>query len=175
MSVAPRTPIQLRAFVPPALAAVRLPRPPCAVARVPCRCGFLTLRAPGCSCSLCGIGRLETILCVPGRGSGLYFLFSLWVLQELRWVTAARAGVLGRSVPSFCPHQLVPLTLGMSPALERLLRKDVCAGECGVEALGLHTPQGLPWPPQAAGAQVPVCLRGPFSRRVSCKYLLLQG
>lgn len=30
----------------------------------------LTLRAPGCSCSFCVIGRLETVMCVPGEDQG---------------------------------------------------------------------------------------------------------
>ena len=59
-----------RAFVPPGPAAVRPPRPPSSVARVPRCCGFLTLRAPGCSCSFCVIGRLETVMCVPGEDQG---------------------------------------------------------------------------------------------------------
>lgn len=46
----------------------------------------------------------------------------------------------------------VSLTLGTNPALERLLRKDLCAGERGAEALGLQAPQCLPWPPQACAS-----------------------
>lgn len=45
-------------------------RPPSSVARVPRCCGFLTLRAPGCSCSFCVIGRLETVVCAPGGDQG---------------------------------------------------------------------------------------------------------
>ena len=141
-----------RAFVPPGPAAVRPPRPPSSVARVPRCCGFRTLRAPGCSCSFCVIGRLETVSCVPGEDQGSISFQSVGPAgvevgrSSLGW--GPREGPCPPPVPTSC----VPLTLGTNPALERLLRKDLYAGERGAEALGLQAPQCLPWPPQACAS-----------------------